>query len=312
MPVSRDREGQHRRRRGSGLRCPGSSRRATGSTVSVTWPWCVNLKALESRFLMTCCKRLASVNIDLRQAADRSRSTKSSVLGLGHVAEGALDVAVQIVEPQLADVDDHRARFDLRQVEDVVDQHQQIVAGRVDGLGELDLLGASGCRRGSCDSWSDRMSRLLSGVRSSCDMLARNSDLYFEVRASCLAFSSSAWRACSTSWFLRSTSWFWWASSRAFSCSSWLVFCSSSCRLCNSLGQRLRLLEQVLRAHVGFDGVEHDADDFGQLIEERLVRRVEALERRQFEHALDLPSKTTGSTMMFCGGASPRPDEMRM
>ena len=43
------------------------------------------------------------------------------------------------------------------------------------------------------------MSRLLSGVRSSCDMLARNSDLYLEVRASCLAFSSSAWRACSTS-----------------------------------------------------------------------------------------------------------------
>ena len=49
------------------------------------------------------------------------------------------------------------------------------------------------------ESWSERMSRLLSGVRSSCDMFARNSDLYFEVSASCWAFSSSAWRACSTS-----------------------------------------------------------------------------------------------------------------
>ena len=29
---------------------------------------------------------------------------------------------------------------------------------------------------------------LLSGVRSSCDMLARNSDLYFEVSASSVAF----------------------------------------------------------------------------------------------------------------------------
>ncbi len=83
-------------------------------------------------------------------------------------------------------------------------------------------------------SWSERISRLLSGVRSSCDMLARNSDLYFEVSASCSAFSSSAWRACSTSRFLRSTSWFWCASSRAFSCSSRLVCCSSCWRLCSS------------------------------------------------------------------------------
>ena len=87
---------------------------------------------------------------------------------------------------------------------------------------------------GFFESWSERISRLLSGVRSSCDMFARNSDLYFEVSASCLAFSSRACRACSTSWFFRSTSWFWWASSRAFSWSSSLVFCSSSCRLPSS------------------------------------------------------------------------------
>ena len=34
------------------------------------------------------------------------------------------------------------------------------------------------------ESWSDRISSELSGVRSSCDMFARNSDLYLEVRAS--------------------------------------------------------------------------------------------------------------------------------
>ncbi len=79
---------------------------------------------------------------------------------------------------------------------------------------------------------------------------------------------------------------FCWASRRAFSCSSWLVCCSSSCWLCSSLGQRLRLLEQVFRAHVGFDGVEHDADRLGQLIEEGLVGRVEALERGQFHDPL--------------------------
>ena len=84
-------------------------------------------------------------------------------------------------------------------------------------------------------SWSDRISRLFSGVRSSCDMFARNSDLYLDVRASCLALSSRAWRACSTSRFFDSTSWFCSTSSCAFSCSSLLVVCSSCWRLCNSL-----------------------------------------------------------------------------
>ena len=55
------------------------------------------------------------------------------------------------------------------------------------------------------------------------------------------------------------------------------------------LGQRLRLREQILGAHVGFDRVEHDADAFGQLIEKRLVRRVEPLERGQFQDRLHLP-----------------------
>ena len=40
---------------------------------------------------------------------------------------------------------------------------------------------------------------LFNGVRSSCDMFARKSDLYLEVRESSVAFSSSARRACSIS-----------------------------------------------------------------------------------------------------------------
>ena len=107
-----------------------------------------------------------------------------------------------------------------------------------------------------------------SGVRSSCDMLARNSDLYFDVSASSAAFSSSARRACSTSLFLRSTS----------------TFCSASCcaqsaRLFVGLlqlglprlqlgRQLLRLLQQVLGPHRRFNRVEDDADRLGQLFEE--------------------------------------------
>ena len=39
--------------------------------------------------------------------------------------------------------------------------------------------------------------------------------------------------------------------------------------------------------------------DLRELVEERLVRRVEPLERRQLQHGLTWPSNTTGSTMMF-------------
>src|SRR3712207_7975735 len=48
-----------------------------------------------------------------------------------------------------------------------------------------------------CESSLERISRLLSGVRSSCDMFARNSDLYFEDSMSCSAFSSRLARASS-------------------------------------------------------------------------------------------------------------------
>ena len=147
------------------------------------------------------------------------------------------------------------------------------------------------------------MSRLLSGVRSSCDMLARNSDLYLEVRASCLAFSSRAWRACSTSRFLRSTSSFWCGEQAGLFLQLLVGLLQLLLPALQLLGERLRLLEQVLRAHVGFDRVEHDADRFGELIEERLVRRVERSNEASSSTAFTWPSKTTGSTMMFCGAA---------
>ena len=54
------------------------------------------------------------------------------------------------------------------------------------------------------------------------------------------------------------------------------------------LRERLRLRQQVLGARVRLDRVDHDADRLGQLVEERLVRRAEAVERRELEHALHL------------------------
>ena len=147
-------------------------------------------------------------------------------------------------------------------------------------------------------------------------MLARNSDLYLEMRASCSAFSSSATLACSTSLFFCSTSAFWPASSWAFSSSSSvgllqlvLLLPEQLLRLLQraglllqplvglgqrlllrleALGERLRLLEQLLGPHVGRDRVEHDADALGQLLQEGEPDLVELVEGGELEHRLDL------------------------
>ena len=88
---------------------------------------------------MTCCSRFASVMI-VRGTTALDVDLELEPLGFGDVAERPLDVVEQLREAQLADVDDDRARLDLRQVEDVVDQREQVLAGGVDRLGELRLL----------------------------------------------------------------------------------------------------------------------------------------------------------------------------
>ncbi len=119
----------------------------------------------------------------------------------------------------------------------------------------------------SASCWP-RMRIEFSGVRSSCDMFARNSDLYFEVSASSAAFSSSARRACSTSLFLRSTSSFCSASCLAFVRQLLVGLLELDLPGLQLGRQLLRLLEQVLGAHRRLDRVEDDADRLRELIEE--------------------------------------------
>ena len=101
---------------------------------------------------------------------------------------------------------------------------------------------------------------LLSGVRSSCDMLARNSDLYFEVSASSRGLFFQ--RAAGLLDFLVLALHF-------------DILLGELLRLLLQLlvgllqflllrlqfaGELLRLLEQAFGLHRRFDGVEHDAD----------------------------------------------------
>ena len=220
--------------------------------------------------------------------------------------ERALDVVPQRAERDLLGFDGDRARFDLRQVEDVVDQRQQVGAGRVDVPGEVHLLGRSGCRSGSRPAAGPRIRIEFSGVRSSCDMFARNSDLYFDVSASSAAFSSSARRACSTSLFLRSTSTFCSASCLALDASSSLVCCSSVWRVCSSIVSccdccsrfSVRIVASIVLSTTPIDCVSCS----------RKVRwvGVNGCSDASSMTAFVSPSNSTGSTTMFFGRAEPR------
>ena len=121
---------------------------------------------------------------------------------------------------------------------------------------------------------------LFSGVRNSCDMLARNSDLYFEVSASSLAFSSK--RAAGLLDFLV----------LAF---DFDVLFGELLRFLRQLlvgllqffllhlefgGQLLRLLQQAFRLHRGFNTVEHDADAGRQLFEKCQMRGCEVAQAK--------------------------------
>ena len=64
------------------------------------------------------------------------------------VAEGAGHHVEQAGEEDFLGIDRDGARFDLREIENVADQVQQIGPGAVNGARELDLPSASNCRQG--------------------------------------------------------------------------------------------------------------------------------------------------------------------
>ena len=110
----------------------------------------VNLKAFDSRFFRTCCRRLESV-VMLRPSSVSSVTSNDSCLRLRLVAERPRDGVEQIGKEDFLRFDRDRAGLDLRQIENVADQIEQIGAGAVNGAGEFDLLwrkiAVPGCRR---------------------------------------------------------------------------------------------------------------------------------------------------------------------
>ncbi len=154
---------------------------------------------------------------------------------------------------------------------------------------------------GFSESCWPRIRMLFSGVRSSCDMLARNSDLYFEVSASSVALSSSARRACSISWFLRSTSTLRSASCCAFCSSCSLVCCSSFCCACSSPASCcdcLRKPSVCIVASMLFSTMPMLSVSCSR---NAICKVVNAVTEASSMTALTSFSNRTGSTTMFCG-----------
>ena len=159
----------------------------------------------------------------------------------------------QVGEEDLLGIDRDGAGLDLRQVEDVADEVQQVGAGAVDGARELDLLRASGCRRG-CRRAAGRGSGCCSAAcaaRATCWRGTRTCTSRSAPARS--AFSSSARRACSISWFLRSTSTLRSASCCAFCSSCSLVCCSSRCCVCSSAASCCDCSSSAFGLHRRFD-----------------------------------------------------------
>jgi hypothetical protein len=69
------------------------------------------------------------VGVDRARQIERRLDAERQVLGLGHVPEAAIEVVEHAAERDRLDVHRHRARFDLRQVENVVDQVEEVGPG---------------------------------------------------------------------------------------------------------------------------------------------------------------------------------------
>ncbi len=172
---------------------------------------------------------------------------------------------------------------------------------------------------GFCASRRARISRLFSGVRSSCDMLARNCDLYCEASASCRARSSISVLARSISEFFASMSCFCAASSSALSsrsaldrCSSSDRACSSDDRACSSVASRCDWSSRVSVLELARIALTLTPSDSASCSRKSIWIGVNLVNDASSTTPSTWSSNVMGITARFAGGASPSPEEILM
>ena len=203
----------------------------------------------------------------LRARLDRSSTLEGEAAVFGLVPERPADGVEQVGDRNLLGVDRDGAGLDLRQVEDVADQVEQVGAGAVDGARELDLLGREIAVRVVAELLAEdqdaveRRAQLVRHVGEEFGLVLRGQRklgrLFLQRAARLLDFLVLALH--------------------------FDVAFGELLRLLLELlvgllqlvllrlqfaGELLRLLEQAFGLHRRLDAVEHDADAVGQLLEE--------------------------------------------
>ena len=203
------------------------------------------------------------------------------------VAERARHHVEQIGEEDLLGIDRDGAGFDLRQIENVADQVEQVGAGAVNGAGELDLLRREVAFRivgellAEDQDRVERRAQLVRHVGEEFRLVLRGQRelgrLFFQRAAGLLDFLVLAL--------------------------DFDVALGELLRLLLELlvgllqlpllrlqfaGELLRLLEQALGLHRRLDRIEHDADRGGELFEEHGLQGGEFVNRSELDHRLDL------------------------
>ena len=280
-----DLEGDDRGRLAQESDDPRSSRSWRPTRTGARRPASVNLNALDSRFFSTCCRRLESVT-RLRARCGSVCTSKVELPVLRLVTEGTRHHLQQAGEEDFLRFDRDRAGFDLRQIENVADQVQQVGAGAVNGARELDLLGRQVAVRVVAELLAqhqnavERRAQLVRHVGQEFGLVLRGErqflGLLFQRAAGLLDFLVLAF--------------------------DFDVLLGKLLRFLRQLlvgllqlfllrlqfgGQLLRLLQQSFGLHRGLNAVQHDADAGGQLFQERQMRGGEGAQRGQFDDRLD-------------------------
>ena len=176
-------------------RPPSSGRRLTSIRIM---PRSVNLLALLARLSSAWRSRVGSARIAPTSAGHSTTTWLPFFAASGRIV--ATTSSTRGPTATDSSVELQLARLDLREIEDVVDQGEQVLARAEDALVSLDLVRLGGGLRVLEEHLACTPMMALSGVRSSWLMLARNCDLWRLATSSSRPLSWISWnrRAFST------------------------------------------------------------------------------------------------------------------
>ena len=193
MPVSVTEIRTASRAAGCGAAIAGGRRRSARTVTSPCGG--VNLMAFDSRFTSTCRARVSSAT---KVSGSSARSTTTwCPFAVSSASISPRMPGISARTSTGARVSFHPPGIHLGQVEHIVDQAQQVAAVAGDGLERVVLVGRERPWE-PASRISEKPITELSGVRSSCDMLARNWAFIRLARSTSPIFTASSRLASST------------------------------------------------------------------------------------------------------------------